>query len=318
MPAGFQCETYRIEASSPGDWANDTKIKIHYRLRGVSGDPELDIEIIAPDEPVEYLVGIPLPPAKNTHQTLLNSADTLAETINQRSQLAVLTPHGSRSPTLTLPAVSPTALDWELTLKGGQDSDLDQQPGKVEYLHAVTRLGDEDEVALVAVPGLYDDIKDQTDQTEILLALVEQAEDLRDRLVLIDIPSDDEDAVKSDLAIRNVAETLSWLRELRVSAGEKSTRSTRAAAVYHPRLSVLDPLGGARRPLRNVPPSGHVAGVISRLDRERGAHHTPANAPVFETVDVTQQFGPQEQAGFNAAGINLLRCFAGNGIQVWG
>jgi hypothetical protein len=246
----------------------------------------------------------------------MDSADKLDETINQRSQLAVLTPQGSSSPTPALPVVSPTALYWELTLKGGQDSDSNQQqPGKLEYLHAVTQLGDEPEVALVAVPGLYDDIKDPADQNEILLALVEQAEELRDRLLLLDVRTDDEDPGKSDLAIRNVAETLRWLQKLRVSAGEKSTR---AAAVYHPRLSVLDPLGGVRQPLRNVPPSGHVAGVISRLDRQRGAHHTPANAPIFETVDVTQQFEPQEQADFNAAGVNLLRCFAGNGIQVWG
>ncbi|HEU4833211.1 MAG TPA: phage tail sheath subtilisin-like domain-containing protein, partial [Pyrinomonadaceae bacterium] len=93
---------------------------------------------------------------------------------------------------------------------------------------------------------------------------------------------------------------------------------SRVAAVYHPRLTVADPLGGVRQPLRNVPPSGHVAGVISRLDRQRGAHHTPANAEIYGAVDVTQRFDYIEQERFNTGGTNLLRCSAGNGLLVWG
>jgi phage tail sheath protein FI len=70
--------------------------------------------------------------------------------------------------------------------------------------------------------------------------------------------------------------------------------------------------------MRNVPPSGHVAGVISRLDRQRGAHHTPANAEIYGTVDITQRFDYIEQSRLNTAGVNLLRCSSGNGVLVWG
>jgi phage tail sheath protein FI len=58
--------------------------------------------------------------------------------------------------------------------------------------------------------------------------------------------------------------------------------------------------------------------VISRLDRERGAHHTPANAPLYEAVDVARAFAPEQHADLNANGINLLRCQAGRGLLVWG
>jgi hypothetical protein len=92
----------------------------------------------------------------------------------------------------------------------------------------------------------------------------------------------------------------------------------RAAAVYHPRLWVPDPLGGIAKPLRSIPPSGHVAGLISWLDRQRGTHHTPANASLFDAVDVTRVFEKTEQARFNDEGINLLRCFPGRGLVVWG
>jgi len=58
--------------------------------------------------------------------------------------------------------------------------------------------------------------------------------------------------------------------------------------------------------------------VISRLDRERGAHHTPANAQLFEALDVSQRFDEPAQTLLYAAGVNLLRCAPGRGIQVWG
>jgi phage tail sheath protein FI len=116
-------------------------------------------------------------------------------------------------------------------------------------------------------------------------------------------------------ALRDVNETLGWVQDLRDHVDNKATR---VAAVYHPRLTVSDQLGGVRHPLRNITPSGHVAGVISRLDRQRGAHHTPANAEIYGAVDITQRFDYIEQSRFNTAGTNLLRCFAGNGLLVWG
>ena len=39
-PAAFQCAQYRIKATSPGEWANGTRVTIRYRLRGVSGAPK--------------------------------------------------------------------------------------------------------------------------------------------------------------------------------------------------------------------------------------------------------------------------------------
>ena len=35
-------------------------------------------------------------------------------------------------------------------------------------------------------------------------------------------------------------------------------------------------------------------------------------------MDVTQRFEPREQERLNLMGVNLLRCSAGNGLQVWG
>ena len=67
-----------------------------------------------------------------------------------------------------------------------------------------------------------------------------------------------------------------------------------------------------------LPPSGYVAGVISRLDRQRGPQHTPANEPVLEVFDVAQSFRESERAVLNEAGVNLVKCFPGQGLLVWG
>jgi phage tail sheath protein FI len=115
--------------------------------------------------------------------------------------------------------------------------------------------------------------------------------------------------------LRSVEKAVDWLTELRSLIFDD--RFQRAAAVYHPRVTVPDPLGGLKT-LRSIPASGHVAGVISRLDRERGAHHTPANALVYEALDVSNRFDEAAQSLLYQQGINLLRCSPGRGIQLWG
>ena len=57
-PQAFQYTNYRIVASSPGAWANNTRVTIRYRMRGASGLPVVDLSVIAPDEPTEYMTGL--------------------------------------------------------------------------------------------------------------------------------------------------------------------------------------------------------------------------------------------------------------------
>lgn len=284
FPAGFRHGEYRIEAASPGAWANDTRVTVDYRLDGSAGTPEVDLVIEAPEEPVEYLTGID--PAG------------LSEEVAARSRLVRIEGRGLLAHGVAPPG--PRRREFTATLSGG----VDPRPGRVEYLDAIGHLGEEPEVALVAFPDLYADLETADQQLEVLAEAIQEAEDLHDRMVLVDLPAEAQDA-------RSALEYAATRRVLLDVAA-------RAAAVYHPRISIPDPLGGIAHPLRVVVPSGHVAGVISRLDRERGAHHTPANTPVLEAVDVTAGFDRDEQAKLNAAGVNLLRCMPGKGIYVWG
>ena len=308
VAAFFRFAGYRIEAASPGAWANRTRIHARYRRNGPSGVGELDLAIEAPGEPTEYLRGLVLGAPDD------DGADPLQRQVERSSALVRLIPDGVP----IQPAASgPSRMDWQLVLAGGSNGAASDG---ASYSAALRQLNDEPEVALLALPDLYRDLADVqpppplvevlAKAQSLLTELLAQIDASRDRLLLLDAPLDP----ASKNAIRSV-ELLAWLAALR---GEPRSVECRSAAAYHPWLDVPDPLGGVVDPLKAVPPSGHVAGVISRLDRERGPHYTPANAPLVDAVDLSARFDVDDLAQLNANAVNLVRCSSGNGLQVWG
>jgi hypothetical protein len=67
-----------------------------------------------------------------------------------------------------------------------------------------------------------------------------------------------------------------------------------------------------------VPPSGHMAGIYSRVDTERGVHKAPANEIVMGITGLSQNINRLEQGQYNDRGINVIRIFKDRGIRVWG
>jgi hypothetical protein len=281
---GFTTTSYRIVATSPGVWANGLRVKPQYRQRGASGLPEVDLVVCANGEPIEHLIG--LDPGQLVHQVADRSALIRLESGAQ------ITPNIGGGPRL---------LHWDdIVLGMGADFAVTG----TDYLAALDRLADEPEVALVVLPDLVNDA-DPGSAADIQKQAIAQADALHDRLVLVDLPA-------PDLASSAAA---SWAQVFR---GSDPDENLRAAVAYYPWLCVQDPLGGTARPLRTIAPCGHVAGLISRYDRERGAHYTPTNATLDKVIDVATGYALSERAALNEAGINLLRCAPGRGIQVWG
>ena len=162
---------------------------------------------------------------------------------------------------------------------------------------------DADDIALMLAPGL------STHQQKEML---EYCETRKDRFALLDGP------IVSDGAMD-------------IPASEKGY-----GAIYVPWFRVTKPSwfvadqdikvsGPNRRKLikttKNelyVPPSGHVAGLIARVDTERGVHKAPANEIVMGITGLTQNINRIEQAQYNDRGINVVREFKDRGIRVWG
>jgi phage tail sheath protein FI len=86
-------------------------------------------------------------------------------------------------------------------------------------------------------------------------------------------------------------------------------------AIYHPWIKVRGM--GTAAPI-NVPPCGHVAGIYSRSDLERGVHKAPANELLRGVIGLEYQVTEALQAFLNPKGVNCLRVFPGRGIRVWG
>lgn len=67
-----------------------------------------------------------------------------------------------------------------------------------------------------------------------------------------------------------------------------------------------------------VPPSGHITGLIARVDGERGVHKAPANEILMGITGLSQNINALEQGQYNDRGINVIRIFKDRGIRVWG
>jgi uncharacterized protein len=72
-----------------------------------------------------------------------------------------------------------------------------------------------------------------------------------------------------------------------------------------------------RVPILALPPSGHIAGVFSRVDQEHGVHKAPANESVRGALGLAYQVTNEEQKELNRLGVNVIRNFNG-AILVWG
>ncbi|HEY3857290.1 MAG TPA: hypothetical protein VGO67_23140 [Verrucomicrobiae bacterium] len=96
-------------------------------------------------------------------------------------------------------------------------------------------------------------------------------------------------------------------------------------ALYFPWLLVQELVGA---PVTLMPPTAAVAGVIARRDLARGPQIAPANETLDAVVGITPAiddlvnstlYSPLPNAnGVAAPSVNIIRPFAGYGIQVWG
>lgn len=72
-----------------------------------------------------------------------------------------------------------------------------------------------------------------------------------------------------------------------------------------------------------LPPSGAIAGLYARIDRERGVWKAPANAGLIGVLEPAVKISDEEQMGLNVdansgKSINAIRSFPGRGTLVWG
>ncbi|MBR0376933.1 MAG: phage tail sheath family protein [Lachnospiraceae bacterium] len=182
-----------------------------------------------------------------------------------------------------------------LVMSGGKDgsaqsisaADFIGEDGGAGHRTGIQSFLDNDSVAIIAVPGVTD--------PNVQLTLVAHCENLGSRFAVLDMPRD--------------------MRKVEDLINHRDIFDSAYAAMYHPWLSVFDPLDKKNIA---VPPSGSILGIFARTDTTRGVHKAPANEVVRGCVGLDSQFTKGEQDILNPKGINLIRAFPGQGIRVWG
>jgi phage tail sheath protein FI len=166
----------------------------------------------------------------------------------------------------------------------------DGGPGLKTGLRALEEV---DDVAILIAPGFT--------SAAVQGALVEQCERLKDRFGVLD-------------PALTPAGNPPGLTEIE---DQRKGFDTSYAALYYPRISMLDALTGGSVV---VPPSGHIAGIYARVDDSRGVHKAPANEVIRDTLDLEATVTRGEHDVLNPLNINVIRNFRADrrGLRVYG
>jgi phage tail sheath protein FI len=156
-----------------------------------------------------------------------------------------------------------------------------------------------DEITMLCVPDVMSAYEsgtlDAAGVAAVQAAITAHCESMGDRMAILD--------------------PLPGLDAQQVQGFRQGMAGSKFATLYWPWVVTLDPLTGKNRPM---PPSGHIAGIWSRNDNDRGVHKAPANEPIRGALDVAWMTTTAEQQLLNPLGVNCIRPFPGRGPVVWG
>jgi phage tail sheath protein FI len=164
--------------------------------------------------------------------------------------------------------------------------------GELRDPESLVALEPIDEISLVVAPGITDAV--------VQTNLVDHCTNMSDRFAILDGPNVTDDLSKEHL---------------------KTVHDTDYAALYFPWIKVFDKATQLKDPDGDgeayFAPSGHLAGIYSRVDHERGVHKAPANEVIRGATDIAVQISKNVQDGLNPSGVNCIR-YINDNITVWG
>jgi hypothetical protein len=221
----------------------------------------------------------------------------------------------SRSQLCEIIEKSPGSLPMEFSyvhFKGGKNGILGSTPadfiGHYNGLNDTKGIGifeSYEEINLICAPDVLafeeliesDNNKSQDMIYAVQRAIIDQCEKLDNRFAILDTPH-----------CSDVLELMKWRERF----------DTQYAALYYPKIDVINPDDMTTLSSIRVPPSGHIAGVYAETDEEEGIFRAPANRFVKGAVGIDIFVEDEEYEILYPKGINCLQYVPGRGIKVWG
>lgn len=291
------CGTLQYICSITAIDYNSHKINIHWIPQEITVDttyitmPQFNLSINYKSQNEEY-IGISSNPARDNFY---------GTTINVRSKVINIENRGSSLPCEVFFKNLSNGKDGLRGLTPGDFIGYYKSPGEYRALGAFERIK---EVALIAIPDIYA-LMDFTHGTHeekaqkilaVQLAMLEHCEKLGNRYALLDPPF-----------FTNKKEIIEYTEKIDSAYG----------SLYYPLIYSNDPASSSLHMVL-LPPSGHIAGIYAKTDREKGIYHPPANFCIEGAVGLSDEITNSDIDILYDKKINCLKYIPGKGIKIWG
>jgi phage tail sheath protein FI len=288
---------FTVNAVGPGAWGNRVAIKIDDASLSVQNPKLFKLTVVYwkenPPKPVVDPTDLTKQKDLNRREPALvdvydnlspdpTSSDNYEKRINDISVLIKLSRVGDERPgnmKLTLLQDGKEGVSVNLEDYKGTSSDGNGTPT------GLFAFGKVDEISILVAPN-ENDIKGLTG------VLVEHCELMKDRFAVLQ-------AKQNAGPIGNLL----------------PPSDSKYAAYYYPWIKIIDPITQNEK---LIPPAGHIAGIYTRSDTERGVHKAPANEVVRGIVGIQFPITKGDQEILNPRGVNCIRNFRSRGARVWG
>ncbi|MDM0047909.1 phage tail sheath subtilisin-like domain-containing protein [Variovorax sp. J22R115] len=190
-------------------------------------------------------------------------------------------------------------------------------------------LDDRSDVDLLCLPDVWSPWVIDEARGNLQLSALRHCESMGDRFALLDGPAVPHPGGNEDA----ITDLLRMASDLNSSFGALYTPWIEADPTWdadRPRTADIAGWRYRDSPFRQsqaasaalpswVPPCGHVAGLIARIDAKVGAQHAPANEILEGVLDTALRLSPTQRGRLNDAGINCIHSSVrGRGIRVGG
>jgi phage tail sheath protein FI len=292
----------RLEASSPGGWTNQLRIGI-----GVKKGEDIDEELSKDDETL-FKLSIKLVDEKDANKVIETETfpNISADILKPRFVSQILKSQSNLVRVLQVTKVRPPQTN---DLKPTTQGDDGQSPTDTEIIgipnapkSGLYLLDNADLFNMLCIPPYAGDIRTSFTSSAVCSTAQDYCKKKR-AMLIIDSPDDwiDKDKAKNNIDILDVMPA-----------------RTSYAAIWFPRVECPDPLDSNR--VRTFVPCGIVAGLIARIDSDRGVWKAPAGieATLIGVYNLKVHLTDDDNGDLNPLGINCLRNLPAAGIVAWG